>query len=259
MKKLIALISALSLVLVLASCGDEKPAETSPAAPTPAPASSVEPTVVPTIEPTPTPEPVEDNNLAHAEDATCIDMNTGKADGDEGYLAYYNATDTVDIAFDANVSTGWQLAENLEQGEAEQAESDPDHYYVAADNLCYKKTAFEDGTLWLGVTFAEAKTINNVKLFWESGSAAKKAEDDGYYLQFTADGEKWEKLDATVTRDEETRVAENIYVDDAVFDAKEVKGVRVVVLEGTTKYAPKVWEMEIYAPEEEAPAEETAE
>ena len=255
MKKLLALVSAFAMLLALASCGEE-PAETSSAAPTTAPVSSVAPTVVPTIEPIPTPEPVEDKNLAHAEDATHVDMNTGKAEGDEGFIAYYDANTNVEYAFDGDMTTGWQTCEDFGDALTEEdvkAAADASLYYqsVLDDAQWFLKPTYKDGTMWVGTTFAEAKTVNALTIYWESGSAAQKIEDGGYALQFTADGEKWEKLKATVTRDEESRVAEKLFIDTVSFDAKEVKGIRIVMLKASTKYAPKVFEFEIYAPEEE--------
>jgi len=251
MKKCLAILSAVALTLALASCGDSTTDATSSAAP----ASSSAPVSVapatPTPVPTPTPEPTPDPNVAHADDATYVDMNTGLSEGDEGFLAYYDNSPSngVDAAFDANTATGWQLASNEVKGEESQAESDAENYYLGTDGNCYQRVKYDDKSVWLGVVYAEAKTVDTVVVKWEGGSAPKAFEDGGFYFQFTEDGEKWEKLDVTLTREEVPAGDSNDYTDTATFDAKDVKGIRVVIVKGNTKYAPKVWEFEVYAPE----------
>lgn len=267
MKKTLAILAALTMLMAMASCGGD-PDTTSSAGTSSttsvssAPVSTETSSQVISIESVEIPEEV-DNNLAHLEGATYVDMNTGKTAEDEDYIAYYQNADaavTLESAFDGNNTTGWQTTENFGDAVTEEdvnASEDPSLYWQSALDTTqwFLKPTYEDGTMWLGVTFEEAVTANLIVIDWENGSAAHTVEEGGYYLQYTEDGTEWKNLEVTVTRDTET--LEGHYYDNAEFEAVEATGFRCVILKTTSKYAPKVWEMEIYAPEEEATEEST--
>ena len=286
MKKLLALMTALTLVLALASCGDDKPAEIS-SVPV-ASAASVAP--VASIAPVPTPEPVPEGPANLALEGTAFDMNEGLTADDNGFIPYYDENNGVaGNAFDANVSTGWQpkgtsdadatpvtynndadegffeetsVAEdgtesvvkkyNLHEG----SENLPENWYFTGEEKTEirEKAVYESGKVFVGVRFDEAVTSDCIVIKWEDGSVAETYEDGGYYLEYTADGEKWEKLDVTVERGEDNGVS----IDDtAAFEKVEAKGFRLITVACVNKWGTKVYEMEVYAAEEEAPAEET--
>lgn len=186
--------------------------------------------------------PDDDINLAV--DGTPVDMNTGLAPTDSKYFPYYDSGwSTCDSAFDANYTMGWQLAGDDSEGKEPTGNEDPDVWYEAGDGLMHKKMAYSDGDVWIGVLFEEAVTVNCVGLYWEEGSMPADYGEGGYYLQYTEDGVNW--LDLTdLYMDSVTE--EGIRLDAAVFENMDVKGLRAVVLKGTTKYAPKLQEFEIY-------------
>lgn len=271
MKKILAVLAALSMLMAMASCGGDKDttsstntSSTNSVSSTASVSSSDASSQVVSVESIVIPD-VVDTNLAHAEGATYVDMNTGKTAEDEGYIAYYNATVTLEHAFDGNNTTGWQTVENYGGDEAAvteeevNASEDPSLYWHSTldTNKWFLKPTYEDETMWLGVTFEEAVAANLIKIDWESGSVPPTVEEGGYYFQYTEDGTEWKDLEVTVTRDTET--LENHAYDTAEFETVEAKGFRCVVLKASTKFAPKVWEMEIYAPEEAADEGTTAE
>lgn len=220
MKKIIALIFSLAAVMSLASCGGETEntssatsLEVSSTAPI-QPVISIVPPVVSAVEEEEETAP----NLALADGSTVIDMNTGKAEGDDGYKAYYGGTHTPDLAVNGNTADGWQPNDK------------PDG----------------TGDLWLGVEFAEATVVDMVVLYWEKGSVPD-AYGTGFKVEYTADGTTWvEAANAEVARTDADPM-----VDAVSFDATEVKAVRVVILKESSEkgnWTPKLWEFEVYAP-----------
>lgn len=255
MKKLIAITSALAMMLVLASCGGDTTDASSEATST-TPSTTPSTTIsIPT--PSEPPAPVESNNLALREGATWIDMNTGKTAGDEGYLGYYDGVKDLSYAFDANVADGWQVAASYEEKPYVEGDEIPEGWYQS-DATIYKMQSFEDGALWMGVSFEEAVTVDSLVIKFEHNAGVYSVEEGGYRIETTVDGETWATLEgATIERVDDT--AANLITDTVSIEATEIKGVRVVIIKGTTKYAPKVCEFEIYAPEEAEGTESTEE
>ncbi len=175
---------------------------------------------------------------------TPIDMNTGLAQTDSRYYPYYNsAWSTCDAAFDMDYARGWQMASEDSVGYEPTGNEDLTIWYEAGDGLMHRKTAYEDGEIWVGVLFDEAVTANCVALYWEEGSMPETYESGGFYLQYTTDGNTWRNLTDCYM---ESMNESGMRLDVAAFTDMEVKGMRVVVLKGSTKYAPKLQEMEMY-------------
>ena len=270
MKKIIAIMSALAMMLALASCGgDTAGASSGSASGTGTPSATPSVNVSSSAPEVSQPPVVEENdNLALSDKATWIDMNTGKTKEDADYLAYYGDAHIVDLAFNGSYSDGWQIKTGeATLGEYTEGETEvPEGAYVASDGKIYNQEKFEDGKLWMGVSFSEAVAIDTVVVVWEAGSMPLAYEDGSYRYEYTTDGTTWVVFEnATVTRDDGTAYpldgSGNIaaYGDTVTFEAIEVTGVRVVVIKGSTKYAPKVLEMEILAPEETEEVESTDE
>lgn len=263
MKKIIAITSAIAMMLALASCGGGTTDVSSEAVSSTGTPSTPSTTIsIPTPSESTPPPVVEDNNLAHGDNATFIDMNTGKATDAEDYLAYYGGTHTLELAFDGSATTGWQVeapAENLGKFVAEGEEPPVDEEYLTeipegaylaeGDGNVYKQQVYEDGALWIGVTFEEAVTVDMLVFLFEHNAGVYAIEDGGYRIEYTTDGETWAALEgATVERVDDATA--NEITDTVTLEATELMGVRIVIMKGTTKYAPKVYEIEIYAPEE---------
>ena len=291
MKKLLALVSVFALMLTLASCGEE-PAETSSAAPTTAPTTAP----VATIEPiaTPTPAPAGPANLAL--EATAFDMNEGLKNGDDGWYDYYDresaSESLANLINDGDLaSNGWQpigtdgddatpVTYNNDKKEGffeetttaddgtekvtkkynlhEGSEKIPENWYFSNDEKTEirEQAVYEKGKVFAGVRFAEAVKTDCVVLTWENNSRPLAYEDGGFYLEYTADGEKWQKLEAAIAREDVEGVNTT---DTAEFEALEVTGIRVVSLHCTNKWGTKLYELQVFEAEEEAPAEEVAE
>lgn len=292
MKKLLATLTALTMLLAMASCGgdgDNTSSETSSAPASSQPTSSaVTPPV--SVPPVSVPEEVVVENLAL--DGTPFDHNEGLKNGDEGWYDYYERATATDSlagnAFDGSTATGWQpmgtdgdeetlvtneadreegfytvyknaegeeVAEGTEGATAttyfnalEDTELPENWYWTGDDHKAIREQAtYEDGKVYAGVTFEEAVKADCIVLLWEAGSVAETYENGGFYLEYTADGETWEKLDVTVERGESDGTS---IADTATFEAVEATGYRVVSLKCTNKWGSKLWEMEIYAPEE---------
>ncbi len=258
MKKTLCILAAMSLLLTMASCGGDA-GTTSSAGTSSSPASSVasvsSETVsseIVSIESVVIPEVKETNLIKTEEGLTFVDMNTGKAEGDEGYIPYYSAEVTTEAAFDGNNAVGWQTEENYGDPLTEaDAAADPDLYYQSALDTTqwFLKPTYQDKSMWVGVLFEEAVTASLIKIDWESGAAAPTVEDKGYYVQYTEDGTEWKDLEVTAVRDSES--LEGHLLDALTFENLEAKGFRVVILKTNSKYAPKVFEMEVHMPDEE--------
>ena len=284
MKKLFAIILAAVMLAAFASCGG--PEETESKAESQADVVSIDTPSVASVEvisipsvPS-VPDVPEIKNLAL--DGTPFDMNTGKSSGDEGYVPYYTGNDRAEYAFDGNLADpGWQpkgtddeagipviTDETLDAGliEVQQDNGEfiqqfnnlegavlPEDWYMSDDGTELRRVAVnEDGTAYVGVKFDEAVKADTVVLVWENGSVAETYENGGFYLQYTTDGETWEKLEATVERGEDN----GTYIaDTATFEAIEVTGIRVMSVRCTNKWNSKLYEMQIFAPEEAEEAE----
>ena len=221
MKKLMAILTASAMLLALASCGEETPAETSSAA-----APTTAPIVTPTV--TPTTAPVISIDPVSSEPETPTAQNvalSGKAE-DNGCALYAEAM-SADLLIDGDTATeAWQ-PKNWNEGD-----------YVI-------------------ITFAEAAKIDCVVIVGESGTF--KALAEGGYKLYTKNGSKWK----------EVKDAESDYVegtDTVTFaEAIETEGIKVELLDsnyyedGKIKYAPKLYEIEVYEAIEETPAEESVE
>lgn len=232
MKKVLAAVLSLTVLLAFASCDPDQGGTSSTAsgsgAGTSSSAGGTSTTPVISVE---IPSEVEEEvaNLALRDDATYIDMNTGKASDDEGYMEYYAGMENPGNAFDGNAGSAWQLKDKTDDG---------------------VKMSYEDGQAWIGVSFEEAVAADVIVLKWETGSVTAPFADGGYKIEYTTDGETWQVIEgAEVVRDD-TAIAETS-VDTITFETIEATGFRAVILNGTsTKYAPKLWEFELYAPEE---------
>lgn len=161
---------------------------------------------------------------------------------DDGAHNYYNAQMSLDNLVDGDDATGWQYAEDLITATEAELTADPDNYYKGGDGTVYKKTSYADGTVWFGTTYDNKYDVDKVVVMWEKGSTAKTLANNGYKIQYTADGTTWTDVTATATRVE----AGDICTDTVTFDAVTGTGFRVVILNGNTKYAPKVWTYEVY-------------
>lgn len=186
--------------------------------------------------------PEDDTNLALL--GTPVDMNTGLATTDSKYFPYYDSGwSTCDAAFDANYTVGWQLAADDSEVMEPTGNEDPDIWYEAGDGLMHRKVTYNDGDVWVGVVYDEAVTMNCSALSWEVGSMPADYGEDGYYFQYTEDGKNWITLTGIYV---DSMTEGDVRVDVAVFDDINVTGFRVVVVKGTTKYAPKLQEFEMY-------------
>lgn len=240
MKKFLAISLAISMLFAVASCGDKdatsSTASTASTAPTStAPAPSIAPTPS-TADPVPTRE-----NFALT--ATTFD---------DGSDEYYNADSVSDAIIDGNLAVGWQYKTgNTEKDET--LTSDTPNVYANNDGDLYLAMTFEDG-IYVGLTWEEAVTVNEFQFLWEFDSRPV-ASDEGYIIEISKDGEKWEELeDAEITYVTE-KPAVGDEADVVTFEAMEIKGVRAVVYKSSTKYSPKLWELEVYGPEAEAETE----
>lgn len=290
MKKLFATLAALAMILSMASCGGDGEENTSTTSSGSTPVSSTTTPSQPTsIPPVSVPDPVDEpDNLAL--EGTPFDHNEGLKNGDEGWYDYYERTSVTETlagnVFDGNTSTGWQPVgtdgdeatsvtynNDAEEGWFEEttettaedgtvttttvkkynlhegSEAIPENWYFTSDEKTEirEEAVYEDGKVYVGVKFDEAITADCIVLKWESATIPYTYEEGGFYLEYTADGETWEKLECTVERGESdgTNTAET-----ATFEAIEAVGFRVVSVHCTSKWGTKLWEMEIYGPEE---------
>ena len=234
MKKVLAAVLSLTVLLAFASCDPDQGGTSSTAsgsgAGTSSSAGGTSTTPVISVE---IPSEVEEEvaNLALRDDATYIDMNTGKASDDEGYMEYYAGMENPGNAFDGNTGSAWQLKDKADDGVV---------------------VSYEDGQVWLGVSFEEAVAADVAVIQWETGSVTAALADGGYRVEYTNDGETWQAVNgAEAVREETTVGTTEISIDTVTFEAVDATGFRVVILKGTSnKWAPKIWEFELYAPEE---------
>lgn len=240
MKKIAAVLMSIAVLVCFASCGSDSAGTSSegvsstetPSTPVSSTPNTVISIVIPSVPEVTSDEDIVDaENLALAEGATWIDMNTGKASGDEGYKAYFGEADgtphNLELAFDGNLGTGWQTVDK------------PD----------------DSGDFWLGVEFTEATAVDMIVMSFESGSAPVTFEEGAYRLEYSVDGTEWAVIDGA----EVVRSTDANTVDAAAFEAVEAKAVRVVLLAASSdgKWAPKLWELEVYAPVVEETVEST--
>ena len=258
MKKVMAALCAVSVLIAFASCeGDPAGASSSSGTSSSGGTSSGSGMVSIFI------PPVEDEpeNIALGDNVTYIDMNTGKTAEDEDYLAYYpgdTGDHTPDLSFNGSISDGWQLkSDEVRDENYTDGDDIPDGWYVATgDGGLYKQLTYNDGDVWVGLVFDEAVTVETILLKWESGSVPYSFGEGGYRIEYTTDGETWQDLEgAEVTRDDGTVYA-STYCDTVTVEPTEITGLRVVVVKCTTKYSPKLWEFEVYAAEEEETSSE---
>lgn len=228
MKKVIATLLTLSVVLALASCGEDPVDNTSSGGTSSvtsiAQVSSQTPSIpsvevsIPSIEIPVEPEaPV---NLAL--DGTPFDCGA----------AVYGETNTSDLINDGVENTGWQPAN--------WAEDD-----------------------YVGITLAETAEVGSLIIEWESSTYVDTFENGGYELYYLTPGteDEWVKIEnCEVGRDEgvdgDNFIADTVVLEEAV----SVDAIKIVLKAGGItdhKYAPKVWELEIYAPEAEEEGETT--
>ena len=236
MKKILATLMVASMLLALASCGDEGDTATSSAAPaTTAPVISATPAPTPadviSIEPvaTPTPEPAGPANIALAGTATDCGVDA------------YDGVQTSDRLIDGDTmaANGWQ-PQTWNEGD------------------------------WAAITFEEAADVDLIVIYAESGYFGAY-EDGGYALYYQEEGsDKWNELkDISVERVVDEASDPKCLTDTVTLDEKvNMAAIKIELLGGGIddhKYAPKIAEIEVYAaaaeetPAEETPAEEAAE
>ncbi len=109
----------------------------------------------------------------------------------------------------------------------------------------YQPNAWKVGD-WCGIQLAAASSVDTVVLYWETETYISMYQDKGYRVYVLIDGEWQWFTHFTVTRYDYDGdvVVDVVDIDPAV----AVEGVKVEFLEGTCdhKYAPKMYEMEIY-------------
>ena len=177
MKKLFASVLAASLLLALVSCGEETPAKTSSAAPTTAPtaapASSQTEVSVPTVS-------VDDRSLAEQFPLNLSFQGTAISDGEHAtYAAQFN-TVTANLN-DGDLETRWQSsADTMVDEEGNEIDIPED----------------EEHTSWFGILWDEEKTFDTIVCTWEAAHPL----EDGFYVEISQDGEKWEKVKFTSVR-----------------------------------------------------------
>ncbi len=228
MKKVLASLLALSAVLALASCGEEATG-TSSATSTPTlnsivstPVSSIPEVSIPSIVVPEVPE--APTNLAL--DGATFDCG----------VAVYGETNTSNLIIDGLNNTGYQPAK------------------------------WNEGD-YCGVTLTEAADIGSLVLQWESSAYTDTFEKGGYEIYYlTPETEdEWVEIEDCEVARVEGGEGTNLVTDTVVLaETVNAQGIKIVFKAGEItdhKYAPKLWELEIYAPEEteEEPAESGAE
>ena len=123
---------------------------------------------------------------------------------------YESDTTTAAAAFDGDLSTGWQSA----------TEQDGDY---------------------IGLTFADTKTMDSVSIVWAENERANTT-NTGYTVQYTTDGTTWQAV-PEADYDFGTPVS-GTTTDVVSFTVIRATGFRVVIHQGTSdKYAPKIHEL----------------
>ena len=232
MKKALTCLTALALILSLAACGEE-PAETSSAAPTKPPVigpvsasdtSSSASLPEPTVAPKPTIV-----NLALSAEAFCDD-NPNHVDGVE-YAA--------NLANDGDVTTAWQKDGNMNAGDG--------NTWVAEE--IYGKGA----EVFIGLSWEEEQSIAKLVVVNDPGNIMETYEKGGFKLYWLDTDKDWVEIEELT----DTRSADGGKAT-ITFDAVTTTQIRLDMIRGVaqSKYSPKVYELEAYAPEvTEEPAE----
>ncbi len=242
MKKFLAISLTLSMLFAIASCGGED-ATSSTATSSTAPVSTA---------PAPTPVPTPTSSQAPAEPERDNLALTGTP-FDDGSDEYYQDGATPDSIIDGSTTVGWQYKTD-NAGDENQVDADTPNAYTNDDGATYYVAmTFEDG-IYVGLTWEEAVTANEFQFFWEFGSRPV-ASEEGYVIEVTTDGENWEELEDAEITYIEVETPNLPEADVVTFEAMEIKGVRAVVYRSSTKYSPKLWELEVYGPEAEAETE----
>jgi len=219
MKKALALALTASLVLALASCGESTDNTSS------APASSSAPVVSATTAPVSsvisiipmTPAPTE----APVENGNVALDGTAEDNG----IEVYDGANTADLVNDGNTAgPGWQ------------------------------PSSFNAGD-YVTITLAEAASIDTVVVYGEAATMSSII-DGGYQLLVRKAGEEdWSDVSQYSA---ESETADPTRVDTITLDeAVEIDALRLVLTGGvdTGKYAPAIYEIEIYAAEVEEEVE----
>ncbi len=142
--------------------------------------------------------------------ATAIDETGGRA--------YYTADRTPDKLNDGNTSTSWQCTTTVGAG-----------------------SPISD--LWAGYDFGEAKTFDQVVVWWEEATACEIG--SGYSISYSDDGKTWTE----VTNFNATRANA---IDTCTFDAVTARYVRLVCeISNNSKALPQMFELEVYSPKEQ--------
>lgn len=239
MKKFLAISLSLTLLLALASCGEEGTSSTASTASTASTVSTV--SVAPvssaaTSSAVAVPSVVSSNVSSEADASGKVNVAlNGKAIEETGGDEYFNDEQTgkmtPDRAFDGDLTTGWQLAKTCGDGET---------------------MDYGDG-IYIGATWETAATIDEINIYFEAEAARPFAtEKEGYIVEYTTDGKKWKEIKDA----EYTLSTSNAVADKVTFEAiEDVTGVRVVIYKSNGKYSPKVYEIEVNGTAAEADAE----
>ncbi len=111
----------------------------------------------------------------------------------------------------------------------------------------YQPNAYRSGQ-WVGVEFTYTHTLREIDLYWETDAYISSYADGGYEIQVLQDG-TWVTVTATESVREAVSIGECKVHDTLTLDNVSADGVKVVFLDGKItdhKYAPKLFEMEVY-------------
>ena len=179
MKKSIAVLAALTLLLSLSSCGGET-GNTSSAA-SKAPASSAAPVSAESREAVSVPTvSIDTRSLAEKNPLNLSFRGTAISDGD--HETYSIDFDTVTARLnDGDHNTRWQSVADTEVNEAGETVDIPED---------------EEHTSWFGILWEEEKTFDTIVCDWENAHPL----EDGFSVEISQDGETWEKVAFTSVR-----------------------------------------------------------
>ena len=122
----------------------------------------------------------------------------------------------------------------------------------------YQPKSWNEGD-WFALIFDGTYDVDQLVLFWETQDYMSSYDDHGFEIYFLVDGE-W-KVATGATAEREIRSSgEAKAVDTVSVTAEAVDGVKIEFLNGTVsdhKYAPKLYEIEVYGIQAGASAEAT--
>ncbi len=224
MKKIVSLIMALGMVAAFASCTPSEEGGTSSVASRPS-APSSRPADISSSDVSSVPAEPEKTDLAVLGEAFC-DENANHVDGHEYAAACVN---------DGDITTAWQKTGSINAGDGGTWVKDE----------CYS----EDAEIYVGIEWTDEQTIDTIVLKADPGNIADTYENGGYTVEYL-DGEEW----VEVTNITDIRSSQpDLGIATITFDQINTTAVRVNMLKGVAggKNAPKIYEMNIYGPEQE--------